>query len=186
MKKVMIILLSLCMLLGCSGGQAEESRAMQLRSKLLGSSGCSFDATVTADYGQKTYTFAMGCQFDAHGNLSFAVKEPQTIAGISGTVDASGGKLTFDGSALAFPLLADGQASPISAPWLLYKALVGGYLKFYTQEAELLHLTIDDSYQDDAMQLDIWLSPDNQPVRAEILYENRRILTLTIESFTIL
>ncbi len=186
MRKVIIILLTLLMLLGCSSGSTEESRAMQLRSRLMGSSGCSFDATVTADYGEKTYTFAMGCQFDAHGNLSFVIQEPQTIEGIAGTVDASGGKLTFDGSALAFPLLADGQASPISAPWLLYKALVGGYLKFYTTEKALLHLTIDDSYRDDAMQLDIWLSSDNLPLRGEILYENRRILTITIENFTIL
>ncbi len=186
LKRIMIVLLSLLMLLGCSSTQDAQNRALALRSKLQGSSGCSFDAVITADYGEKTYTFAMGCQLDAHGNLSFTVKEPQTIAGITGTIDATGGKLTFDGNALAFPLLADGQASPVSAPWLFYRALTGGYLKFFVQEDDLLHLTVDDSYADDAMQLDIWLDSDDMPVRAEILYENRRILTLTVESFTIL
>ena len=158
---------------------------MKLRGALQGSEGCSFDAVITADYGQKTYTFAMGCDFDAHGNLSFTVHEPETIEGITGNISFSGGELTFDGNALAFPLLADGQATPVSAPWLLYKTLVGGYLHSCVREDELLHLTIDDSYEDDAMQLDIWLDGSDHPVRAEILYENRRILTITIENFII-
>ena len=161
-------------------------RAMTLRSALQSSNGCSFDAQITADYGEKTYTFAMGCKFDAHGNLSFTVMKPQSIAGITGIIDAGGGKLTFDDHALAFPMLADGQVTPVSAPWLLYKTLVGGYLKSAVQEDELLHLVIDDSYEDDALQLDIWLGEEDLPVRAEVLYDSRRILTLTVENFEIL
>lgn len=186
MKRIVIVILSVLFLWGCTGATALTDRAMELRASLQGGNGCSFDTVITADYGQKTYTFAMGCQFDAHGNLSFTVKEPETIAGITGTIDAVGGKLTFDGNALAFPILADGQASPVSAPWLLYKTLCGGYLKSAAQEDELLHLTIDDSYADDALQLDIWLDTTDQPVRAEVVYENRRILTLVIENFVIL
>ena len=185
LKRIIIVFIAVLMLVGCSSGENLQARAMKLRSALQGSEGCSFDAAITADYGQKTYTFAMGCQFDAHGNLSFTVKEPETIAGITGNVSFSAGELTFDGNALAFPILADGQATPVSAPWFLYKALVGGYLNSCVQEDQLLHLIVDDSYEDDAMQLDIWLGTDDLPVRAEILYENRRILTLSIENFVI-
>lgn len=186
MKKIIIILLCAMFLLGCSSSAGEENRVLQLRAALQGGNGCCFDAVITADYGQKTYTFAMGCQFDAHGNLSFAVKEPKTIAGITGQINNEGGNLTFDGNVLAFPLLADGHASPISAPWLLFRSLEGGYLRSYTQEDGLLHITVDDSYEEDAMTLEIWLNASNQPVRAEILYKNRRILTVAIENFQIL
>ena len=185
MKKIVIYLLLALLLWGCAASDSGDDRAMALRSRLQGGNGCGFDATITADYGDKTYTFAMGCEFDAHGNLSFTVKEPQTIADIKGMIDGSGGKLTFDGNALSFPLLCDGQASPVSAPWIVYRTLKGGYLKTSVQEDDLLHLTIDDSYADDALQLDIWLNTDSNPVRAEIVYESRRILTVQIENFQI-
>lgn len=185
MKKIVIYLLLALLLCGCGAAEPGDDRAMTLRSRLQGGNGCGFDATITADYGDKTYTFAMGCAFDAHGNLSFTVKEPETIAGITGMIDGSDGNLTFDGHALSFPLLWDGQASPVSAPWIVYRTLTGGYLKTSVQEDELLHLTIDDSYQDDALQLDIWLNADSIPVRAEVVYESRRILTVLIENFQI-
>jgi hypothetical protein len=50
-------------------------------------------------------------------------------------------------------------------------------------EDDLLRLTIDDSYREDALTVDIWLDAQDTPVRAEILYDGRRILTLTIKNF---
>ena len=76
--------------------------------------------------------------------------------------------------------------SPISGPWILVKTLLGGYLTDCVQEGELLHLQIDDSYEDDALHLDIWLDAGNLPVQAEIYYDNRRIVTMTVSNFTIL
>lgn len=186
MKKILVVLLCLCLLSGCAETNALTDRAISLRSALQNANGCSFDAEITADYGDKTYTFAMGCQFDAHGNLSFTVTHPQSIAGITGVIEESVGKLTFDEHALAFPLLADGQVTPVSAPWLLYKSLLGGYLHAAVEEDELLHLVIDDSYADDALQLDIWLGEGDRPVMAQVLYENRRILSISVENFRIL
>ena len=52
-------------------------------------------------------------------------------------------------------------------------------------EGDWLRLTIDDSYEDDALHLDIWLSDDNMPARAEILHDGSRILSLQIENFVI-
>ncbi len=186
MKKILIVVFAALLLVGCSVGGDLSERALRLRASLLGADGCSFDAQIIADYGQETYTFAMGCIFDAHGNLSFTVSEPQTIAGITGTIDAQGGMLTFDDHALAFPVLADGQATPIAAPWLLYRALCGGCITSCTAEDTLLHVQVDDSYEDDALQLDVWLATGELPQRAEILYENRRILTVLVENFRLL
>ena len=53
-------------------------------------------------------------------------------------------------------------------------------------EGDLLRLTIDDSYEEDALTLDIWLNGQDIPIRAEILYDGRRILTLEIENFQIM
>ena len=100
------------------------------------------------------------------------------------TVSASGGKLTFDDVAVKFPLMADGQVTPISGPWILMKTLLGGFLTAACEEDDLLHLTIHDSYEEDALQLEIWLSAEDVPVCAEILYDGRRIVTMNVENFT--
>lgn len=183
-KKLAVLLIVLLFLGGCSGKQEELERAMALRAKLLASE-CSFHAKITADYGDKLHVFAMACQGDSRGNLTFTVTEPESITGITGIISQDGGKLTFDDTALAFPLMADDQLTPVSAPWILLKTLRGGYLRTANAEGELLHLTIDDSYEEDALQLDIWLNGDSQPVQADILYDGRRILTLEVTNFVL-
>lgn len=185
MKKIAALLITLVIFTGCTGKRDELDRAMTLRAELLACESCSFDMDITADYGDELHEFAMSCQADNEGAVSFTVSEPESIAGITGTIEAGEGKLTFADTALAFPLLADGQVAPVSAPWILMKTLLGGYLTSCTQEDDLLHLTIDDSYQEDALQLEIWLNADDRPVAAEVLYGGRRILTMDIENFQI-
>lgn len=177
------ILLLLFLLTGCTDTPKEIERAMALRSRLLSAQSCAFDAEITADYGDKLHTFAMHCEADSDGDVKFTVTEPESIAGITGEISDEGGKLTFEGTALQFDLLADDQVTPVSAPWILIKTLRGGYLTSACQEGELLRVTIDDSYEENALQLDIWLDGEEMPVRAEILYDGRRILSLDVVDF---
>ena len=158
---------------------------MKLRASLLGCLGCGFDVTITADYGDEVHQFAMSCQSGGWGDLQFTVTQPESIAGITGTISSGEGKLTFDDVALQFPLLADEQVTPVSGPWILMKTLLGGYLTAANEEEDLLHLTINDSYEEDALQMEIWLNADDLPINAEILYDGRRIVTMAVENFQI-
>ena len=185
MKRIAILLCALMLLCGCSGKNQQIDRAMELRSKLLAKS-VSFDAQVTADYGDKTYTFTMNCVADTQGNLTFTVIEPELISGITGTVPATGGKLKFDDVALGFDLMADDQFSPVSAPWILMKTLRSGYLTSCNQEGDSLRISIDDSYADDALHLDIWLNGEDAPAQADVFWEGRRLLTISVKNFTFL
>ena len=186
MKKWALLGAIILLLTGCGSNDGGVNRAMALRSRLMAGNGCSFDAQITADYGDKVCTFQVRCQADRQGTVDFVVMEPEAISDISGTIDAQGGVLTFDDLALAFDLLADGQVSPVSAPWLMHKALQGGYVRSCGAEGDLLRVTVDDSYDSDAMQVDIWLGKDDLPVRAEILYRDRRILSLVVTNYRIL
>ena len=185
MKRPCALLLCLLLLAGCSKVPKELERGMTLRSKLLAAQSCSFEAEITADYGDKLHTFVMRCKVDSDGDISFSVTEPETIAGITGTISDEGGQLTFADTALHFELLADEQLSPVSAPWILMKTLRSGYLTSACEEEGRIRLTIDDSYEEDALQLDIWLDGQDLPLRGEILYDGRRILSLSIKKFTI-
>lgn len=184
MKKLVSMLMLLALLTGCAGENEALDRAMALRAKLLAAAGCSFDAVITADYGDKTHRFAVSCTADGKGNVTFTVTEPETISGITGTVSGEGGELTFDETALAFPLLADGQVTPVSGPWLFMKTLRGGYVRSCGTEGQLLRLSVDDSYREDALHLDIWLGEADLPTRCEIVYDDRRILSLEVSNFT--
>lgn len=166
------------------GKNEELETAMDLRARLLAGN-CSFQTEIVADYGDKLYTFGMRCEADSRGAVGFQVIAPDSIAGISGNASSDGGMLTFDDASLAFPLLADGQLSPVSAPYVLINTLRGGYVRSAGKDGDLVLVTIDDSYDEDALQLDIWLDAQGMPVRGEILFDGRRILSMTISDFRI-
>ncbi len=186
MKRLAIFFLLLLFLSGCASEKHGIDQALRLRTSLLGSTGCSFDAEITADYGDKIYTFLLACSADREGNLKFTVKEPEYIADIQGQIQYDGGKLTFEDMALAFELQTDDMLSPVSAPWIFLRALRSGYIRSCCQEEDYLRMTVDDSYQEDALMLDIWLDENSLPVRADIYEGNRRILALCIRNFVIL
>ncbi len=185
MKRILIVLCLVAMLSGCAAADNALDRAMALRASLL-SRGASFDAEITADYGDRVHTFAMQCTADSGGNLTFTVTHPESISGITGKVSTTGGKLTFDDHVLAFGLMADGLLSPVSGPWVLVKSLRSGYLTSGTAEGELLRLSIDDSYEEDALHLDIWLGEEDLPVSADILWQGRRLLSIQVKNFAFL
>lgn len=186
MRRIWIVVLLMCLLCGCGAGKISVEPGIQLRRTLAGSKGCSFDTTITADYGEKTYTFDMHCEADPSGNLRFTATKPDTIAGIQGQITDTEGSLIFDDNYLAFELLADGQITPVSGPWLFIKALLSGYIRGCESKEREIHLIIDDSYEENAMQVDVYLTKDLVPVQADILWRGKRIVTLQVENFQIL
>lgn len=186
MKRLLIVFLSVLLLSGCRSKGNDIEPGLLLREKILNAKGCSFDTTIVADYGDKSYTFNMHCDSDISGNIVFSVTKPESISDITGTVSAEGGALTFDDQVLAFEMLADGQITPVSAPWLFMQALRSGYIRLCETKDDTTHIVIDDSYAENAMQVDVYLSKDHLPVRADILWEGKRIVALTVENFKLL
>ena len=184
MKKAAAVLLAVFLLTGCSQKNKAMEQGLKLRNRLLGSSECAFDVDITADYGDKTHSFSLQCRGD-NQSIQFTVTKPDSIAGITGTLDGTDGALTFGETALCFPLLADNQVTPVSAPWLLMKTLRTGPITSAGAAGEFARLSMDDSYSDDALHLDIWLNQENLPVKGEILFRERKILSLDVKNFTI-
>ena len=156
--------------------------ALALRSRCL-SGKVSFEAEIRADYITNIESFTLDCTFDENGVMSFRVSEPDDIEGIRGTVTGTEGTVVFDEVVLGYPLLAEGRLSPLAAPWVLVKALREGCIIAVGREGEMLHLTVDDSYADNALTLDIWLE-DGKVEAAEIAWEGRRCVTMTVEDFS--
>lgn len=186
MKRNLAVLIMLCVLLcGCKQSGDGIEQALVFRKSLLNGNGCKFVATITADYQDVFYTFAMNCMIDSIGNVKFEVVEPDTIKGISGNISEDEGKLAFDDKVLLFAVLADGQITPVSAPWLFINALKSGYINGCSKEEDGWMLDINSSYAQDALNTKIRIMSD-RPVYAEIIWQNRCVVKIDVEDFQIL
>ena len=178
-----MLVLFLC---GCSGSTDVTKDALSLRQQLLSGNGCRFIAEITADYGDVLYSFTLDCVADPLGNLTFTVTEPERISGITGKIDETDGSLTFDDQVLLFDTLNEEQLSPVSAPYIFLKTLRGGYISGHGKDGQYAFWRMDDSYRDTAYQVEVWADENAVPIRAEIIWKGRRILSIAINSFQIL
>ncbi len=182
MKKLAVLLFVVMFFSGCRSSEGNMNAALALRQKV--SENCTFDGIITADYGDLLHSFSVSCRYEKNGKLHFTVNSPESIAGISGYFDSNGGNLTFSDQVLAFPLLAEGQLSPVSAPWLFLKTLRGGYVVSSSAEDNLTRISIDESYEENVLRADIWIDQNEIPVQCDFLWKGRRILSMEIENFS--
>lgn len=183
MKKVLCLTALMLVLAGCTPENRELEQALAFRSALLGAQSVTFDAKISANYIDHVEQFTLSCRGDTAGAVSFEVVYPAEIAGITGSVAGMQGTLSFDDTVLAFPLMAQERLSPVSGPWVMLQALRSGYITACVREEGLLHLSVNDSYEEDALTLEIWLR-ENTVVAAEIGWRGMRQMTLQIEDFS--
>ena len=181
MKRMLPLLL--LFLLGCSAQDPAMKAALELRGQCLGAGQVSFRVRISADYIEHIESFTLECTQTDDGTMTFHVLGPEEIEGIRGTVSGAEGTVEFDDTVLAFPLMAQGRLSPLSGPWVLMQAIRSGNILAAGQEGELIRLTIDDSYEENALTVDLWLE-DGAVCQAEIAWEGRRCLTMTVEEFS--
>lgn len=185
MKIAAVAVLLAYLLTGCNARNDALDQAMNLRKCILEAQEYRFQAAVTADYEEYIYAFQMDCVVDSSGTLEFTVTDPQTIAGITGKITDSEASLTYEDKILAFPMLADGTLTPVSAPWIFINTLRSGYITGCGKEKDGFCLYIDDSYEENPLHLQIHTDKTANPVSAEIIWKDRRILSLDIRNFTI-
>ena len=176
----------ICILLsGCKREDVSLSKALELRENLISSQSCTFDTEVTCEYNDLVYQFQLSC-IAQNDILRFTVTSPESIAGIEGSISNSGAELEFNDTALAFPPMAEGRISPVSAPWLFYKTLTGGYLHGCGKTEDGILISIDDSYESQPLHLQIYTDSDYNPILAEIYWQQQKIITLRIQNFSIM
>lgn len=183
MRKILMCITVMILLTGCRSNEGQADAVMNLRQRISTCTSCEFDAGILADFGEFTYQFKLKCNTDSSGVLHFSVAEPESISGIRGTIDLQGGKIHFENNALGFPVLADGELSPVSGPWIFLRGLQSGYLSSWGMDGDSLKISIDDVLEGNPLRLDVWMDGENIPNYAEILWNKRRILSLNIENF---
>ena len=185
MKLSVAALLLISILCGCNSKDVQLQQALELRKALISAENCSFETTITADYGKTLYTFQMHCHMDSDNNLSFTVTDPETIAGISGMISKDTASLTFDDKLLAFPILADDQLTPVSAPWIFLNALKSGYIIGSSGEEDGHCIYLEDSFSENPIHIEVHTDLQWQPYHADFFWKQQRVLSIEIRNFNI-
>ena len=86
-------------------------------------------------------------------------------------------------SVFAMHLLADGLLTPAAAPWIFVRTLRSGNLIASGREGDVTRLSIDDSFREDALRLDIWLDEAGNPAKADISCKEQRYLSMVVQNF---
>lgn len=180
-----VFTLALCLTLllgGCGGEESAVSPAIEFRAALVQADGCSFNAEIEADFGTYVQTFTVACQASADGSAVLTLLAPETIAGITATVTEDGGRITFDGMAAEFGLLANGEVTPAAAPALTALCWSAEYISTAGYEDELYRVTYEKGFDEKTLLVDTWFK-NEVPIYAEVCYNEQRILRLTITDF---
>ena len=85
-----------------------------------------------------------------------------------------------------FALIAEKQLSPICAPWLFVETLSSGYISKSGKDGDHIRTQIDDSFAGEQLHMEVWTEVSGKPIFAEIVWREKRILSITIDDFKLL
>ncbi len=159
------------------------AQAIEFRGELISQGGCSFRAQITADYGQEVQNFTLDCDVDEEGTVSFYVVEPDTIEGITGSVEGESGMVTYDGLQLAFPLMINDQISPVSAPALTVSCWMKEFILSAGLFEDLYRVSYEKKINNKDLLIDTYFEKDI-PISAELCYNGYRIINIKIMDFS--
>ena len=175
----MLTLLCLC----ACGKQSEPMQpALDLRTALL-EQGCSFTACLQADFESGSCEWTASCVCAPDGSVTMELTQPESIAGITATVAGDGQSARFDGTAVEFGLLADGNLAPIALPQVLYSCWSSQYIREAGRDGETVCAVYLMGYGDEEIAVEQWLQPDGTPLFADVWYGETKIASVQISDF---
>ena len=119
---------------------------------------------------------------DAEGFACMLRDEVLARTGITATVAADTGKLTYDGMALDFGLLANGNVVPAAAPAIAADCWLRQYISSAGYEDERYRVTYERDFDEKCLFVDTWFE-NAVPICAEVCYNGQRILKIQITEF---
>lgn len=186
MKRTLWIVPFICFLLSACGGQTSDrnlQKALDFRTALMASAGCTFEAQVLADYGERVYDFTLQCEYVPDHEAKLTVISPDIISGICAVINSDGTNVEFDGASLDFGQMANGYVAPMKVPFLLGRAWCSEYIHSVGQDGDYLLVSYMMGYGDREIVAETWFADDGTPIRCDISYAGTRCITVSISDF---
>lgn len=188
-----ICVLMMTLLLSACGGAGEQSgpqeQALAIRGEYLAADGCTAKLKVTADYGQRVYTYTVDVTV-ADGESVLTVTAPEELAGITARLTDGDSQLEYDGAVLETgPLSSDGL-TPLSAVPALLDSARSGFIDSCTQERLGERDTLRVLCRDPELpagqgrETTLWFDAATRAlVRGEIALDGYRVILCEFEEF---
>lgn len=193
-KSMMICVLMILLALSACGRVGKDDpqqRVLALRGVYLAAEGCTAALTVTADYGQRVYTY--GAEVIVTGGESvLTVTAPTELAGITARVTDGDSQLEYDGAVLETGPLAPNGLTPLSAVPALLDSARSGFVDSCGMEQlgerECLRVLCRDPEQPagQGQEVALWFDPVSHAlVQGEITVDGYRVILCEFESFAL-
>lgn len=188
-KSLVMCVLMISLLLTACGGKGSGTpmdRALAVRGEYLSANGCTARMRVTADYGQRVYTFVVDVQVGG-GETVLTVREPAEVAGITARLKDGQSRLEYDGTMLETGALAEDGLTPISAAAALFEAAKSGFIDGCGTEGESLYILCRDPAEapGDGREIALWFAPDGTLLQGEVSVDGRQVIRCDLEHFAL-
>ena len=190
MNKRLLFLPMMLLLTGCGGGQADETGAealaVAIRGEYLAMTGCSLQAQVNADYGQRVYDFTLSVTNDGE-ETAVVIREPEMLSGVTARIHGEEGTLEYDDLSLETgPLDGDGL-SPVTALPELLEAARSQYIQACSLTGGVLEVRCADPEEKPGTgrEVTLWFDAQTHALTGgEISWDGRRVIACDITEFT--
>lgn len=194
-RSVMICVLMMTLLLSACGGSkgnVAQELALTVRTAYAAADGCIGQLDITADYGQRVYTYTVALAADSEETV-LTVMRPEEIAGIVARVKPGESWMEYDGATLETGPLSEDGLSPLSAVPALLETARSGFMDSCTMELLGEQQTLRVYCRDPAgtagegIETVLWFDADSCAlVRGEILSDGYRVILCEFTEFTLI
>lgn len=194
MRRMLSCVLMMTLLLtGCVGGGKDDPRqlASLIRAEYLSMTGWSATADLTADYGERVFSFTVDARWERDGETVLTVVKPDLLTGITAKIEDGEGRLEYDGAGLSIGLLDADGLTPIAVLPVLMTHIAEGYMAQCDWEGEgesrLLRVVCRDPEREaqEGTEYTLWFDPATHALlRAEVSVAGTTRLTAVLTDFT--
>lgn len=181
------LMMTVTLLTGCGQDNNPEQLALNIRSEYLSCDSFSAHACLTADYGQRVYSYEMDVQTQ-EDTTTLTLTQPEYAAGITASIHNGEGTLIYQDISVETGTLDANGLTPISAVPTLLETVRSGFITTCMQEDSGL-LRIDcgspDAPAGTGTQTSLWFQPeDGTLVQGDIFVDGTRRITCTFSQVT--
>lgn len=174
---------------GEKGKNEAEEALSQIRGQYLEMTVCSGHAELTADYGQRVYSYGLDFSWQREGETLLTLTAPEIVAGTVAHIAAGETALEYDGVMLETGALNEEGLSPVDAlPALLRYAREGFAAECdLEEEPSRLHVICRDPELEPGTgtEAQLWFAPDTGALlRGELSEGGVTVIQCDISNFT--
>ena len=182
------LLLSAC---GAGGNGEPQELALTIRGEYLSAQGCAAELDITADYGQRVYTYAVKVTVAGDEGV-LTVTAPEEVAGITVHMDPEQGRLEYDGAMLETGPLDQGGLTPVEAVFALLESARSGFMDSCVPEVLGERQTVrvlcrqPELPAGQGRETSLWFdSGTHSLVQGEILVDGHRVILCRFKQFSL-